>query len=203
MPSPRRGTTEVLLVGNPTMPGYQARPDRSAEALSPLPGAEAEAKHLAGILGASPLIGDAATETAVVERMGKARFLHFATHGLLEAESSFNQSLLSALAFAPSPGEDGFLTAKEVSRLTLRAELAVLSACDTGRGAITGDGVVGLSRGFITAGVPTLVVSLWPVSDEATAALMGHYYGAMKSGNGQGPPCAKRCCGRRSNFPIR
>jgi len=65
------------------------------------------------VLGASPLLGDAATEAAVVERMGKARFLHFATHGLLEAESSFNQSLLSALAFAPSPGEDGFLTAKE------------------------------------------------------------------------------------------
>lgn len=195
------GNSEVLLVGNPTMPGYQARPDRSAEALSPLPGAEAEAKHLAGILGASPLIGDAATEAAVVERMGKARFLHFATHGLLEAESSFNQSLLSALAFAPSPGEDGFLTAKEVSRLKLRAELAVLSACDTGRGAITGDGVVGLSRGFITAGVPTLVVSLWPVSDEATAALMGHYYGAMKSGTGKAAALREAMLRTKEQFP--
>jgi hypothetical protein len=195
------GNSEVLLVGNPTMPGYQSRPDRSAEALSPLPGAEAEAKHLAGILGASPLIGDAATEAAVVERMGKARFLHFATHGLLEAESSFNQSLLSALAFAPSPGEDGFLTAKEVSRLTLRAELAVLSACDTGRGAITGDGVVGLSRGFISAGVPTLVVSLWPVSDEATAALMGHYYGAMKSGAGKAAALREAMLRTKEQFP--
>ncbi len=177
------GNTGILLVGNPTMPGYQPRPDRSTESLSPLPGAEAEAKQIAGILGAEPLIGDAATETAVVERMAGARFLHFATHGLLEAESSYTQSLLSALAFAPSPEEDGFLTAKEVSRLELHAELAVLSACDTGRGAITGDGVVGLSRGFISAGVPTLVVSLWPVSDAATAALMGHYYRAMKSGS--------------------
>jgi hypothetical protein len=195
------GNSEVLLVGNPTMPGYQSRPDRSAEALSPLPGAEAEAKHLAGILGASPLIGDAATEAAVVERMGKARFLHFATHGLLEAESSFNQSLLSALAFAPSPGEDGFLTAKEVSRLILRAELAVLSACDTGRGAITGDGVVGLSRGFISAGVPTLVVSLWPVSDEAAAALMGHYYGAMKSGAGKATALREAMLRTKEQFP--
>lgn len=195
------GNSEVLLVGNPTMPGYQSRPDRSAEALSPLPGAEAEARHLAGILGAEPLIGDAATETAVVERMGKARFLHFATHGLLEAESSFNQSLLSALAFAPSPGEDGFLTAKEVSRLKLRAELAVLSACDTGRGAITGDGVVGLSRGFISAGVPTLVVSLWPVSDEATAALMGHYYGAMKSGSGKAAALREAMLRTKEQFP--
>jgi CHAT domain-containing protein len=133
--------------------------------------------------------------------MGKARFLHFATHGLLEAESSFNQSLLSALAFAPSPGEDGFLTAKEVSRLKLRAELAVLSACDTGRGAITGDGVVGLSRGFITAGVPTLVVSLWPVSDEATAALMGHYYGAMKSGTGKAAALREAMLRTKEQFP--
>jgi tetratricopeptide (TPR) repeat protein len=195
------GNSEVLLVGNPTMPGYQSRPDRSAEALSPLPGAEAEAKHLAGILGTSPLIGDAATETAVVERMGKARFLHFATHGLLEAESSFNQSLLSALAFAPGLGEDGFLTAKEVSRLKLRAELAVLSACDTGRGAITGDGVVGLSRGFISAGVPTLVVSLWPVSDEATAALMGHYYRAMKSGTGKAAALREAMLRTKEQFP--
>lgn len=195
------GNREVLLVGNPTMPGYQARPDRSAEALSPLPGAEAEAKEIGGILGAEPLIGDAATETAVVERMAGARFLHFATHGLLEADSNYNQSLLSALAFAPSDGEDGFLTAKEVSRLNLHAELAVLSACDTGRGAITGDGVVGLSRGFISAGVPTLVVSLWPVSDAATAALMGHYYSAMKSGKPKAKALRDAMLQTKAKFP--
>lgn len=193
--------TDVLLVGNPTMPGYQARPDRSAEALSPLPGAEAEAKQIGALLGTEPLIGDAATEAAVVARMAGARILHFATHGLLEADSSYNQSLLSALAFAPSAEEDGFLTAKEVSRLELRADLAVLSACDTGRGAITGDGVVGLSRGFISAGVPTLVVSLWPVSDAATAALMGHYYTAMQSGSPQATALREAMLRTKEQFP--
>jgi len=195
------GGTDILLVGNPTMPGYRARPDRSAESLSPLPGAEAEARHLATILKAEPLIGDAATEAAVSARMEGARLLHFATHGLLEAENGYNQSLLSALAFAPSPGEDGFLTAREISRMKLTAELAVLSACDTGRGAITGDGVIGLSRGFISAGVPTLVVSLWPVSDAATAVLMGHYYEAIQSGAAKAAALREAMLETKKRFP--
>ena len=174
---------DILLVGNPTMPGYQSRPDRDAHTLSPLPGAEAEAKYLGGILKTEPLIGDAATEVAVASKMEAARILHFATHGLLESESSYNEAFLSALAFAPGEGEDGFLTVKETARMKLRAELAVLSACDTGRGQISGDGVIGLSRGYITAGVPTVVVSLWPVSDQATAVLMGHFYESLTSGS--------------------
>lgn len=196
------GGSEILIVGNPTMPGYKPRPDRSAEALSPLPGAEAEARQLAGLLGAEALTGDAATETAVSARMESARLLHFATHGILEAENSYNQSLLSSLAFAPSPEEDGFLTAKEIARMKLKAELAVLSACDTGRGAITGDGVIGLSRGFITAGVPTLVVSLWPVSDEATAVLMTHYYSAIQSGTDKAAALREAMLETRKAYPA-
>ncbi|MEM1442191.1 MAG: CHAT domain-containing protein, partial [Verrucomicrobiota bacterium] len=196
-----RANSEILLVGNPTMPGYQARPDRDATALSPLPGAEAEAKYLSTILDAEPLIGDAATEQAVSARMESARILHFATHGLLESENVYNQSFLSALAFAPSPGEDGFLTVRETSKLDLSAELAVLSACDTGRGAITGDGVIGLSRGYITAGVPTVVVSLWPVSDEATAKLMGFYYEALDAGEGKAEALRSAMLKTREQFP--
>ncbi|MEM6917194.1 MAG: CHAT domain-containing protein, partial [Verrucomicrobiota bacterium] len=111
------------------------------------------------------------------------------------------QSFLSALAFAPSPGEDGFLTVRETSKLDLSAELAVLSACDTGRGAITGDGVIGLSRGYITAGVPTVVVSLWPVSDEATAKLMGFYYEALDAGEGKAEALRSAMLKTREQFP--
>ncbi len=192
---------DILVVGNPTMPGYRARPDRDASQLSPLPGAEAEAKHLGQVLGTEPLIGDAATESAVAARMEGARILHFATHGLLEAEDAYSQSLLSSLAFAPSEGDDGFLTAKETARMTLRAELAVLSACDTGRGMISGDGVVGLARGYISAGVPTVVVSLWPVNDAATAQLMADYYQALLAGRPKAEALRLATLRTRERFP--
>lgn len=80
------------------------------------------------------------------------------------------------LALAPTPGDDGWLTAAEIARLHLPADLVVLSACDTGRGRITGDGVVGLPRAFLAAGANTVVVSLWQVPDQPTAVLMVSFY---------------------------
>ena len=71
---------------------------------------------------------------------------------------------------------DGLLTAGEILDLKLNAELVVLSACDTGRGRITGDGVIGLSRSLISAGVPSVLVPLWSVLDAATASLMTQFY---------------------------
>ena len=69
--------------------------------------------------------------------------------------------------------------------LDLNAEMAVLSGCDTGRGRISGDGVIGLARGYISAGIPTVVVSLWPVSDNSTAILMAVYYKELLGGVGK------------------
>ena len=84
------------------------------------------------------------------------------------------------MALAPTdtagPESDGFLTAAEILDSELSADLVVLSACDTGRGRITGDGVVGLSRSFLAAGVSSVMVSLWQVPDEATSALMLNFY---------------------------
>ena len=65
--------------------------------------------------------------------------------------------------------------------MRLKADLVVLSACDTGQGRITGDGVIGLSRSFIAAGVPSVVVSLWKVPDMPTADLMTSFYKHLKS----------------------
>ena len=73
-------------------------------------------------------------------------------------------------------GGNGLLTAEEILDLKLNAELVVLSACDTGRGRITGDGVIGLSRALISAGVPSVIVSLWAIPDAPTASLMTHFY---------------------------
>lgn len=87
-----------------------------------------------------------------------------------------------AIALAPSQQDDGVLVAEEILNLKLNAELVVLSACNTGRGNLTGDGVIGLSRCFIVAGVPSIVVSLWAVPDAATVQLMTEFYQNLQRG---------------------
>lgn len=159
---PGLNASNALVIGNPTpMP----------QKLSPLPGAEAEAKAIAQLLNTKPMIGAQATKAAVLDRISKASVIHFATHGLLDEY----QALQSSLALA-GKGNDALLTADEILNLRLKADLAVLSACDTGHGRITGDGVIGLSRSLMSAGVPSVVVSLWMVPDEATAVLMKEFY---------------------------
>lgn len=94
----------------------------------------------------------------------------------------------SQIALAPSQGDNGFLTAKEILGLKLNnTELVVLSACDTGRGRITGERVVGLSRAFIAVGVPNVIVSLWAIPDSPTALLMTEFYRQLQ----QNPDKAK------------
>ncbi len=94
----------------------------------------------------------------------------------LARERVVRVSAPGVLALAPSSRDDGWLTAAEIAQLDLQADLVVLSACDTGRGRITGDGVVGLTRAFLAAGADTVIVSLWQVPDHPTAALMVAFY---------------------------
>lgn len=94
----------------------------------------------------------------------------------LSAEKVVRVKIPGVIALAPSGSDNGFLTAEEILGLKLSADLVVLSACDTGRGRITGDGVIGLSRSLIAAGVPSVIVSLWSVPDAPTATLMTQFY---------------------------
>jgi CHAT domain-containing protein len=155
--------TQALIIGNPEpMPAQ----------LEALPGAEAEALEVAKLLKTQALVQKQATETKVIERIAKVGIIHLATHGLFNDQ----HGLQSSLAFAASGDRDGLLTALEIFEMKLNAGLAVLSACDTGLGQITGDGVIGLSRSFMSAGVKTVVVSLWAVPDLPTAKLMAEFY---------------------------
>ena len=105
------------------------------------------------------------------------------------------------LALVPGSGEDGWLTAEEIAELDLQADLVVLSACDTGRGRITGDGVVGLTRAFLTAGADTVIVSLWQVPDDATAALMVTFYEALAQSNDKAAALQQAMVATRAQFP--
>jgi CHAT domain-containing protein len=167
--SPRSTQTAnpPLVVGNPIMPNYHGQP------LAPLPHSEREAQAIAQIFNTTPLIGNDATEAAVKIKIQQAPIVHLATHGLLDRIES---DIPGAIAL-----KDGYLTSSELFDMKLSADLVVLSACQTGNGDLTGDGVIGLSRSLTVAGVPSVVVSLWDVNDEATSQLMRDFYQGMTS----------------------
>jgi CHAT domain-containing protein/Tfp pilus assembly protein PilF len=175
----KSGLKDILIVGNPYMPSVTSSIGEAPQPLRQLPGAEEEAKEIAPLLNSQPLIGTSATKNLVVQRMLSSRIIHLATHGLLDEF----RGLGSAIALAPSKDDNGLLTAEEILDLKLNAELVVLSACDTGRGRLTGDGVIGLSRSFISAGVPSIIVSLWSVPDAPTAILMKKFYKNLQQKN--------------------
>jgi CHAT domain-containing protein len=162
----------ALVLGNPTMPIVSAYLGAPKQQLSPLPGAEAEAIVIAPLLNTQAITGAQGTKAAIVQKMPQASIIHLATHGLLDNLNG----LSSAIALTPSGTDDGLLTAEEIFDMKLQANLVVLSACNTGEGRITGDGVIGLSRSLISAGVPSVIVSLWRVPDAPTAELMQSFY---------------------------
>ena len=165
---------ESLIVGNPKMPPLTVVPGEPPEdKLPPLRGSETEAKAIAELKEVQPLIGTNATETTVVEKMPQAKLIHLATHGLL----NYSENIMpGVIALAQDEKNDGLLNAVDIYNMKLQADLVVLSACNTGLGEITSDGVIGLSRAFFNAGVPSLVVSLWNVKDNPTAPLMTEFY---------------------------
>jgi CHAT domain-containing protein len=176
-PEPPQGK-EVLVVGNPTMPILEKSGEK-AYRLASLPASEEEAKEIARLLNTQAIVGDRATKVNILQQLPSARLIHLATHGLLDDIKELG--VPGAIALAPSANDDGFLTAGEILKLKLNAELVVLSACDTGQGKVTGDGVIGLSRSLIVAGVPSTVVSLWAVPDVASSQLMTEFYRHLAS----------------------
>ncbi|MCB1037172.1 MAG: CHAT domain-containing protein [Acidobacteria bacterium] len=119
------------------------------------------------------------------------RVLHFATHGFLDTEHPELSGLVLSMVDPEGKPVDGFIRTHEIYARSLRADLAVLSACQTGLGKeVEGEGLVGLPRGFLYAGVPRVVVSLWNVNDASTAQLMSDLYRHL--GDGKSPVEALR-----------
>ncbi|MEW6601353.1 MAG: CHAT domain-containing protein [Nitrospirota bacterium] len=153
---------------------------------TPLPETRTEVENIAHLLTTGDktlLTGDNASETNVKSQpLEGYRYLHFATHGVLGNQiPGINEPAL--VLAAEGPGQDGFLTLSEIETLKLNSELTVLSACDTGSGRyFTGEGVMGLSRGFIIAGSRSVLASLWPIDSQATVAFMTRFYQHLQEG---------------------
>ncbi|XGW00783.1 MAG: tetratricopeptide repeat protein (plasmid) [Leptolyngbya sp. BL-A-14] len=175
------GIRNVLVAGNPIMPQVTVPGADAPLYLPDLPGAKQEAIAVAKTLKTTALTGKQAAKHAIVQQMQTARIIHLATHGLLDDFKGLG--VPGAIALAPDGNgqpNDGLLTSDDILGMKLNAELVVLSACNTGRGNLTGDGVIGLSRSLISAGVPSVMVSLWSVPDAPTAALMTDFYTTLQ-----------------------
>jgi TPR repeat protein len=156
---PRSLDGPALVIGNP-------RGD--------LPFTEQEAQAVAAQFGVTPLIGSQATKSVVLAQLEQASLIHLATHAFFVPGAPLEAAIELA---------DDELTAREVLQLRLQADLLVLSGCETGKAeTLGGEELAGLAQAFLQTGVRSLLVSLWPVNDLATAALMQAFYTARQAG---------------------
>lgn len=173
-----------------------AAPSSSAPALARLPFSLQEAEAIASASQPSNVfeaVGLAATrESAMGADIARARIVHFATHARLNDDAPELSGIVLSLVDASGHQLDGLLRLDDIYRLKLSADLVVLSGCETALGKdVRGEGLIGLTRGFMYAGAPRVVSSLWTVDDAATAALMARFYRGMLS-EGLSPAAALR-----------
>jgi len=119
-------------------------------------------------------------EAATSRRLAEYRIIHFATHGIVNARQPELSGVVLSLFDPRGRRQDGFLRLHDIYNLTLAADLVVLSGCQTALGKeLRGEGLLGLTRGFMYAGARAVVASLWQVDDESTAELMKRFYRGM------------------------
>ncbi|HKD15335.1 MAG TPA: CHAT domain-containing protein [Candidatus Angelobacter sp.] len=173
----------LLAVANPDLANSAGLRTNVDALYAPLPEQEQLVRTLAQIYGPKNtkiLTGKAAREEAVKTLAGNYKILHFATHGILDDDDPLYSGLLLSTA---SKEEDGFLEAREIMQMELRASVAVLSACETARGKIhQGEGVMGMSWALFVAGTPTILVSQWKIDSASTARLMTVFHRALANG---------------------
>ena len=158
--TPRRPLNSALLLGVPD---------------SEAPRVEDEVLALAPLFpDSSALLGSDATLSALKQHSPRADIVHLACHGRFRSDNP----LFSSLQLG-----DGWMTVRDAYKLDLNCELVTLSACETGMSAVApGDEIIGLARGFLSAGAPSLLATLWTVDDEAAARLMSTFYGRVLEG---------------------
>lgn len=149
--------------------------------LPALPMAEYEASQIASVFNGSAKVGDMATEYDFKQNAPGYDIIHLATHAIVDQKDPLH----SRLIFSPDQdsGEDGLLHTYELYNMNIDADLVSLSACNTGIGKYySGEGVISLARGFMYAGVPNIMMSLWSVPDKSTATIMESFYMYLRKG---------------------
>tara|TARA_B100000315_G_C14591699_1_gene596196 strand:+ start:102 stop:2849 length:2748 start_codon:yes stop_codon:yes gene_type:complete len=175
------GKEKVLAFGNPEFGTDSDQVATMHGVYKSLPASEDEVKSIGTIYGdrAKVLTNADATETAFKNGAEDFGIIHFATHGMLDEVVP----LYSSLLMAPDGENDGFLSAWEIIKIQMDADLVILSACETAKGQLSrGEGMLGLSRAFFGAAVPTLVATLWSVEDVATKLFMEEFYTQIRDG---------------------
>lgn len=159
------------------------RSDKIISNLNPLDHSREEVNNVVSIMKGKVLIGEDATEMNFKMNAAKYGILHFAMHTLIDDEDP----MASKLIFTQNNDstEDGLLNAYEIYNLKLNAKLAVLSACKTGTGKLSkGEGIMSLARGFLFAGIPSIVMTMWEIEDVSGAEIMTYFYKQLKAGIG-------------------
>lgn len=173
----RQEPSSYLLVANPEdMPAIAPN-----TALPPLLGSAREVAAIARLFPSdrvTVLTGKRAREETVRSTIANKAVVHLATHGILRDDDPL-ESFLALGGLGTTGASDGRLTAAEIYALSLQADLVVLSACRSGLGRVSGDGIMGLTRALFYAGAPTVVATLWDVADEPAVHLMPRFYQLM------------------------
>jgi CHAT domain-containing protein/tetratricopeptide (TPR) repeat protein len=170
-------TGDTMSLRSNRLPLYQ----RQRAVLQALPAVKTEVEGLERMLDGRFLYGIEASESNFKQMAGDYAVIHLAMHGLLNE----SKPLLSALAFTEDGDslENNFLQAYEIAQMDLKAELVVLSACETAYGQFeTGNAVASLARSFMYADVSSLLVSLWQVNDASTSQIMQSFYKYLANG---------------------
>ena len=153
--------------------------------LAKLANSESEVKAIGKALSRSEnsiLTGDEATEENLKANAEEYSIIHLATHFLINDSQPLYSKIV--LAQRDKEKEDGYLQTYEVFNMNLNADLVVLSACNTGLGKLRkGEGVIGVSRAFLYAGVPSMLASLWSVDDQSTSIIMKNFYEHLQAGS--------------------
>ena len=173
---------DFCIVGDPAIPPF--RHNGEEWKLGRLPHARREARWVGHILMGGALMDDEATKWKVSDMLEKAKLVHIATHGGRASGFLALAGSSGGSGDCPVEGSDVLLLPSEVEQMNIRAALVVLSSCDSGRGMVRADGIIGMGRAFLLAGAQSVLTTLWRIPDESAGMFMQFFYQYLVDGLG-------------------